>query len=172
MFADPANVTDSPDLGPPPVAHFDEGDPIKFDARVERLASRALSEPTEGRMQRFPQISRPGKRGERNFIIERLRPTVEYKTQSRSSIERSRHSPDSAFEIRAKRKLNMRDEENQPGIPDDHEKDVFQLDRGIADSRASESAVAKPNLNRTNKLAIGRRCSQLLGCANSKRQSH
>jgi hypothetical protein len=47
----------------------------------------------------------------------------------------------------------MRDEEDQPSIPDDHKKDVFQFDKRIADSRASESAVAKPNISRTNKLA-------------------
>ena len=28
---DTANATDSPELGPPPVASFDEGDPIKYD---------------------------------------------------------------------------------------------------------------------------------------------
>lgn len=32
IFPDQANITDSPDLGPPPVAHFEEGDPVKFDA--------------------------------------------------------------------------------------------------------------------------------------------
>lgn len=31
----PANSTDSPDLGPPPVAHFDSEDPIKFDASLK-----------------------------------------------------------------------------------------------------------------------------------------
>jgi hypothetical protein len=45
------------------------------------------------------------------------------------------------------------DEEDQPIIPDDHEKDAFQFDRRIADSRASESAVAKPNTIRANKSA-------------------
>lgn len=32
IFPDQANITDSPDLGSPPVAHFEEGDPVKFDA--------------------------------------------------------------------------------------------------------------------------------------------
>ena len=31
IFADSANITDSPDHRPPPVAHFDEEDPIQFD---------------------------------------------------------------------------------------------------------------------------------------------
>lgn len=31
IFPDQASVTDSPDLGPPPVAHFEQGDPVKFE---------------------------------------------------------------------------------------------------------------------------------------------
>lgn len=31
MFSDPANVTDSPDLGPPPVGHFEDGEPGALD---------------------------------------------------------------------------------------------------------------------------------------------
>ncbi|MCJ1461700.1 hypothetical protein MMC07_000298 [Pseudocyphellaria aurata] len=31
IFPSQPNVTDSPDLGPPPVAHFEEGDPVKFE---------------------------------------------------------------------------------------------------------------------------------------------
>lgn len=31
MFSDQANVTDSPDLGPPPVGHFEDGEPGALD---------------------------------------------------------------------------------------------------------------------------------------------
>ena len=31
LLSNPTNAIDSPDLGPPPIAHLDEGDPIKYD---------------------------------------------------------------------------------------------------------------------------------------------
>ena len=170
MFADPANVTDSPDLGPPPVAHFDEGDPIKFDARVERLASRALSEPTERSHATLPANLETRKKRREKFDH---REVGDQQSSTRPSQEVASKDPGTAptqpLNSGAKRKLNMRDEENQPGIPDDHEKDVFQLDRRIADSRASESAVAKPNLNRTNKLAIEKEMQPAAGGAQIRR---
>lgn len=52
---------ESPDLGPPPVAHFDEGDPIKFDAKqdqsdakeeLENLQQQMLSANLETRKKR------------------------------------------------------------------------------------------------------------------------
>ena len=148
-------MTDSPDLGPPPVAHFDEGDPIKFDTRVERLTSRALSEPTEGSHATLPANLETRKKRRESSHHREVR---DQKSSTRLSQEVASKDPGTAptqpLKSGAKRKLNMRDdEEDQPIIPDDHEKDAFQFDRRIADSRASESAVAKPNTIRANKSA-------------------
>ena len=136
------------------VAHFDEGDPIKFDTRVERLTSRALSEPTEGSHPTLPANFETWKKRRESS---HHREVGDQKSSTRLSQEVASKDPGTAptqsAKSRAKRKLNMRDEEDQPSIPDDHKKDVFQFDKRIADSRASESAVAKPNISRTNKLA-------------------
>jgi hypothetical protein len=51
MFSHPNGAVDSPELGPPPVAHFDEGDPIKqnLDTSTSPVPSpsRAMADDTE-----------------------------------------------------------------------------------------------------------------------------
>ncbi|KAL8851938.1 MAG: hypothetical protein Q9221_003149 [Calogaya cf. arnoldii] len=44
LISNSGDAADSPDLGPPPVAHFDAGDPIKFDADQQGAQMRAKTE--------------------------------------------------------------------------------------------------------------------------------
>lgn len=39
MFPDEANIIDSPELGPPPIAHFEDGDPTKFSPTRDNAQS-------------------------------------------------------------------------------------------------------------------------------------
>ena len=147
-------MTDSPDLGPPPVAHFDEGDPIKFDPKPERSISRTSSESTEGSQPTLPaNLETRKKRRESSHH----RDIGEQKSTAKSSQEATSRDPDVAtgqpLKSGAKRKLNVRDEEDQPVRSDDQEKETFQFNRKIADSRMNESTAAKPNISRTSKPA-------------------
>ncbi|MCJ1304936.1 hypothetical protein MMC08_007749 [Hypocenomyce scalaris] len=63
ILSDPANAIDSPDLGPPPVAHFDEGDPIKFDAS-RKVEEPALDAPEETPQPLFANLETRRKRRE------------------------------------------------------------------------------------------------------------
>ena len=147
-------MTDSPDLGPPPVAHFDEGDPIKFDSKSERSISRALSESTEGLQPTLPaNLETRKKRRESSHH----RDIGEQKSTAKSSQEATSRDSGVAtgqpLKSGAKRKLNVRDEEDQPVRSDNQEKETFQFSRRIADSRTNESTAAKPNISRISKPA-------------------
>ena len=102
MMADPVNATDSPDLGPPPVAHFEEGDPIKFDhnqaASLQKTTSEAADDvnPTL-----FSNLETRKKRRESSHHLETSRPKI---TDTLSSTAQPLRSG-------AKRKLNARDDE-------------------------------------------------------------
>ena len=154
VFTDTANVTDSPDLGPPPIAHFDEGDPIKYDPKTEKDASRGPSEPIEDSHVKLPANLETRKRRRESS---HHREIEDQKTSAKANQEAT--SKDLGTNVGqplksgAKRKLNMRDEEDQAVRSDDQEKDMFQFNRKTGDARGSDTTTAKPIIGRTSKHA-------------------
>ena len=131
MITDPINVTDSPDLGPPPVAHFEEGDPIKFDHNQGVSSKKNGSEATDGNNPPLPaNLETRRKRRESSHHLENSRPlTVD--TPS-STMEQPLRSG-------AKRKLNARDDEDP--VEKISEKDDFRFNRRNANSTTSENSL-------------------------------
>ena len=127
-MADPANVTDSPDLGPPPVAHFEEGDPIKFEHnQVKRTASEATDE-----LQ--PSLSA-------NLETRRKRRESSHHLEtSRAAIADTNSGTGQPLKSGAKRKLNARDDED-PVEKISSEKDDFRFNRRSAAAPTGERSL-------------------------------
>ena len=149
VLTDPANVTDSPDLGPPPVAHFDEGDPIKFDPKPERSSSKTTSGSQEQSRPLPANLETRKKRRESSHH----RDTGDKKLNMQASEETAPRDSGAVkgqpLKTGAKRKLNVRDEEEEVARSDGQE--MFQFKSKNADLGTSESAAAKSTMNRISK---------------------
>ena len=141
IFTDPNNLTDSPDLGPPPIAHFYTGDPIKFNENEENGVSReklatALPVNLETRKKRresFHQRESNQKRDGTDLIVHNVRP--EAPTASAQPLK-----------VGAKRKLTLCEENDRPSLEAD--KDEFRFKRKNGDSAAH---TVKPKISSRDK---------------------
>ena len=149
VLTDSANVTDSPDLGPPPVAHFDEGDPIKFDPKPEKPSTKTKSESREQSRALPANLETRKKRRESSHHQD----TGDKRLNIQDSEDTASRDPGAVkgqpLKTSAKRKLDVRDEEEQMGKSDDQE--MFHFRSKTAESRTSESAAAKPTMIRASK---------------------
>lgn len=147
ILGDPANVTDSPDLGPPPVAHFEDGDPIKFDSRHEPSRTGGAPETTE---EEQPMLSSNLETRKKRRESSHHR-DIEEKSSTAKQFQEATHK-DPALPIvqplksGAKRKLHAREDEDQA-------KDAFHFSRKASESRSGEINVTKSNPCRTSKPA-------------------
>ena len=127
-MADPSNLTDSPDLGPPPVAHFEEGDPIKFDAQDSRrvsIDSGSVTKSSDPPLSANLETRR--KRRESNYAKDTSSKLISQ--EAAKSVNGSQICADSSQPVKAgaKRKLNVRDEDEQP--VKEVEEDDFPFER-------------------------------------------
>lgn len=148
LTTDPANLTDSPDLGPPPVAHFEEGDPIKFDSNQDRpFRSEAaiedeppvLSANLETRKKRRESSHRQDLREDKaNTDLTRIVSTLETATGQ-------------PLRSGAKRKFNVREEDDPSEGTSILEKEGFQYSRRNSDVQKLDTTTSKPSINKTSK---------------------
>ncbi len=154
IFADPANATDSPDLGPPPVAHFEEGDPIKFDPTKDRSPHEGSAENTEeARPKLSANLETRKKRRESSHRRDVDKSANVDRTKDTASMAPAM-TPSQPLKSGAKRKLNVRDDGNQAAIVDEPGKQDFQFNRGSSDLRMNDNSNTKPILSRATKVAI------------------
>ena len=139
IFTDPANTTDSPDLGPPPVAHFDEGDPIKFDA-TQKLSPESvedaqlkLSTNLETRKRRR-ESSHQKDVGVKNVDMD----SHEYTASVATALAASQPMKPST-----KRKLNVRDDDDLPTMADERGKQGSQVSRRGSELLISDNGPTK-----------------------------
>lgn len=153
IFADPANSTDSPDLGPPPVAHFEEGDPIKFDPTQDQAPHDGSAENTE---EAQPKLSA-------NLETRKKRRESSHRrdVDVNDNVDSTKITASMATDVPttqplksgAKRKLNVRDDDDQPAVVDKLGKQDFQFNRRSSDLRMSDNKDTKPTLSRATKAA-------------------
>ena len=148
VLTDSANVTDSPDLGPPPVAHFDEGDPIKFDPKPERPSTKTTAASREQSRPLPANLETRKKRRESSHQRDTGDKRLNIQDSEETAPRDSGAVKGQPLKTSAKRKLDMRDEE-ETGRSDDQE--MFHFRSKTADSRTSESAAAKPTIIRASK---------------------
>lgn len=154
-FADPANVTDSPDLGPPPVAHFEEGDPIKFDLTKDRSPRDESAEGTEEVRPKFSANLETRKK--RRESSHRRDGDGKYGDRdSNKGIASTATGVPASQHVKsgAKRKLNVRDDDDQAAGVDEPEKQDIQSNHRIPDPRMNEHSNTNPVISGATKAAI------------------
>ena len=150
VFADPTKTTDSPDLGPPPVAHFEEGDPIKFDPVQEQSNRDGPAERTEETQPKF-SVNLETRRKRRESSHRR---DVDVKDAKVDSTNMATAMPTiQPLKSGAKRKLNFRDDDDQPAIVEEPGKQDFHFNRRSSDLRNNDKDVMKPVLSKAIKKA-------------------
>lgn len=116
IFPDQANVTDSPELGPPPVAHFEEGDVVKFDT------ARGFVPPTDAEAghAQHPMFANLETRRKRRESTNMAKTNVHGTTDPQSLESDASSSAEVAAPVvvqplrsSAKRKFNTTEEENK-----------------------------------------------------------
>jgi len=105
-----ANALDSPDLGPPPVASWEEGDPTKNDDVQNSPIQQWVTESTESVP--MPSLANLETRKKRRESTHH----AEAETSRADSLQLLRHVPSresvtQPFKAGAKRKLNVRDDD-------------------------------------------------------------
>lgn len=109
-----ADPTDSPEIGPPPIAHFEAGDPIQYDSSQDKLRGMSMLEDAEG-LNAALLINLETRR-KRRESSQRADSTViesapsEVKNQGGQD---GRTSREHSLKPGAKRKSNARDEDGQ-----------------------------------------------------------
>ena len=143
MLADPANATDSPDLGPPPIAHFEEGDPIKFDPTQDESSRKESAESTEEAPPKL-SVNLETRKKRRESSHRRDVDVKNAKVDSTTSTapKTTAGSTSQPLKSGAKRKLNVRDDD-QPAMVDELGKQNFQFKPQSSDLRMSENGNTK-----------------------------
>ncbi len=130
MLGDPANATESPDLGPPPIAHFEEGNPIKFGHNQAALSKTDACDSAEVvHPPLSANLETRKKRRESSHHLETSRPVT---TDTSSTMGQPLKSG-------AKRKLNARDDDDP--MEKSSEKDAFRFNRKNVASTVGENSL-------------------------------
>ncbi|KAI9711432.1 MAG: hypothetical protein M1812_007177 [Candelaria pacifica] len=151
LLSEPGNNNDSPDLGPPPIAHFEEEDPIKFDPGQKQSEPghvgldgvheipAALSANLETRKKRRDSAAIPDfKRASR------FEPRVGQSREPSSAI--IQEAPEQPLRVSAKRKLDVRDVEDRSESARSTEGDDFTFQRNVATTTLSIRKQEQENL--------------------------
>lgn len=129
-------MTDSPELGPPPIAHFEEGNPSKVDSKQEPITSEAPpniiadAQPTL-----FANLETRKKRRETSNLAQPIQDATSCSQplQPLGATDESM-SKEQHIQSCAKRKLNARENENRSRPESGLSKDEFLFNRKYVDS--------------------------------------
>jgi len=103
-----AEASESPELGPPPVAHFEVTDPIKFEPRDEKKFEAGETEARETGASTTSTILENRRKRRTSSLIENM--TVLHSTHDEPTSEMNQVEP--SLKSGAKRKLSARDDED------------------------------------------------------------
>lgn len=130
ILNDPVNPAESPDLGPPPVAHFDDSDPVKHDGLQVSDSQGGIDELRASLA--FMNLETRKKRRE-NYLNKGtgLDPSeVSLTSLEKTSMPTSTLS-NQPLKLGAKRKLSVRDDEEPGNVPISSTTDGFRFNRRI-----------------------------------------
>lgn len=132
---DVTDITDSPELGPPPVAHFDDRDPVKQDRSLLDKGQEASAESDMPSELAFANLETRRKRKENNAPKDSL--------QTEHHVDQKHHQASSSssqiLKQGAKRKLSTRDEGDSG--------DVIESDTPFSFVRRNENQSIPPGEN-------------------------
>ena len=140
ILNDQGDSADSPDLGPPPVAHFDDGNPIKQDGGYPAGLESDSAE--LGSSLAFANLETRRKRRESTFSKE----SAADRTQNLSSSLEDTSTPigtlsSQPIKLGAKRKLSVRDDEERIDLSAAAVKDDFRFNRRMDVSNEAMRSV-------------------------------
>ena len=139
IFTDPANITDSPDLGPPPVAHFDEGDPIKFDA-TQKLSPESVE---DAQPKLSTNLETRKRRRESAQQIDVGVKSADIDSHEYTASTATALAPSQPTKPSTKRKFNARDDDDLPTMADERGQQGSQLNRRGSEIPISDSGLTK-----------------------------
>ncbi|KAK7607198.1 hypothetical protein BKA81DRAFT_398428 [Phyllosticta paracitricarpa] len=147
------SAEDSPDLGPPPVAHFQEEDPIKFDP----IPATEESEPQRAEETELPIISTVNletRRRRRDSAKLDLRKVSVFQVPEEEAENAKRsEGEDQAMRTGTKRKLSFTTEELQEDANIDVREDFRVSRRGVSGRSADKSSSLQPlDIKQNSKL--------------------
>lgn len=144
MFPDAANIVDSPELGPPPIAHFEDGDPTKFDPSGDDVHSRK-THISEDDMQpaMFANLETRKRRRETTNLRETISLGMDSHDLEHSTITEPPIIIRKSLKSGAKRKLDVAADEER-GAGKDSADDGFEFDKTRVDSAVNNSLRLGP----------------------------
>lgn len=147
ILSDPAN-SDSPDLGPPPIAHFDDGDPIKYDTKPQPKQAESTGDIPSG----FANLETRKKRRESSVGKEpgSSLSSARLPTNREEGLAQTGSLSAQPLKLGAKRKLSARDDDGHVTAPAPGENDGFRFNR-VTDGTIEG---AKEAATRDNSVAI------------------
>ncbi|KAL8841878.1 MAG: hypothetical protein Q9170_000751 [Blastenia crenularia] len=129
LVPDVGDAADSPDLGPPPIAHFEAGDPIELDI-IQKSSPKKAPE-TAGEINPTLLVNLETRRRKRPSSHTGGNTTADIadlqKTQQEEVYYQSK--PEYHLKSGAKRKFSAREDDDRPSAPDASEGDHFQYSR-------------------------------------------
>ena len=174
-------VAESPELGPPPVAHFDEGDPVKLDPQRDALHDASLEADTERKDSDTPQglgfANLETRRRRRPSSLVRDTKTSDDPAAAKETeiVDGQTRDTGQAIRAGAKRKLSLREDDEGSARSKTAESDGFAFNRKVESSKkpsrdensttpalvekVSEKAALdrrrEPTVTRFNRKALG-----------------
>ena len=163
ILGDPANTPESPDLGPPPIAHFEDGDPVKNDADYPKTSREETAENVIPNILPANLETRKKRReGTKHSETRRLDPDT---TNPLHSSDNTIYEPHQPLKSGAKRKLSARDDDERAGGLNIEHGFSFTRRHGI--SADSNITIAKDDPLHSNEL-INRKVSENLAPGREK----
>lgn len=133
---------DSPDLGPPPIAHFEEGDPIKPDTQEgRRTCDKDILRTESSDKPLSANLETRRRRRESSHAKDTLSQNIDCDAAKSSDVTPNVSLSSQSVKAGAKRKLNVREENEQP--LKEIEWDGFQFERKEATKPIADKASKK-----------------------------
>lgn len=167
ILSDPTNLTDSPELGPPPVAHFDHEDPVKYDTHRWKSPQSPLKEGMEPEASLdlpFSNLETRKKRRESGATRAMGSSTTQNSAASLQESSSSILPIPQPLKSGAKRKLSVRDDDDRCDMPAPSDKDGFRFNRR-PEAASSTVKIAIIREVATAGNVAGRKVSQDLATA-------
>ena len=174
---DLGNVPESPELGPPPVAHFDQGDPIKTDL-AEKIGSTHDNNDREDidvpRDLGFANLETRRRRRASSLMKEMKDTDDDNHPEAPETLNNGSDTLDQTLRAGAKRKLSVRDDDKDL-VAKPQNSDGFAFNRKTGSSTRSnrdesskaksrsESEPSKPPLDRKRDTSVLKSNRRALG---------
>ena len=144
MLPDAANALDSPELGPPPIAHFEDGDPAKFGPSADDVhPSNPLIPEDDIQPAMFANLETRKRRRETTNLRETVSLGIDSDDLKYSTTIEQPSLMRKSLKSGAKRKLDVAADEDREARKDS-EDDGFEFGKNCADSAVKKSLRPDP----------------------------